>query len=423
MSANHRRSSFLSQDISLEEVIRTIVSQTGLSREEIKNQIDETIASFNGLLTEVGAALIIGDRLGVKVNAHPPQSGSQDDGSGMDSAVKIKDLIDGMKSINVYGRVAGITPAHEFQKKDGRKGTVASIILKDATGQIRVSCWDQRANLVEASIKQGDIIEVCNAYTRIGRENTVELHVDNRGMLKPKPKGLDESAFPAVPIASNGGSISATGSPTTVMPVKIAEVKEDARFCSFAARVLEKLPPKAFTRKDGTDGSVARVRVADESGSAFVVFWADRMDDYNGLSTGDVYQFENLAVKKNSFGNSTTLEFHANRASKIERPAKTIEIKVDPSAPVIGSGSPAPVAVTRIAEVKEDARFCSFAARVLEKLPPKAFTRKDGTDGSVARVRVADESGSAFVVFWADRMDDYNGLSTGDVYQFENLAV
>ncbi|MEX2684635.1 MAG: OB-fold nucleic acid binding domain-containing protein, partial [Candidatus Sigynarchaeota archaeon] len=270
----------MSQDISLEEVIRTIVSQTGLSREEIRKQIDDTIASFNGLLTEVGAALIIGDRLGVKVNAHSPQSGSQADAAGMDSAVKIKDLIDGMKSINVYGRVAGITPAREFQKKDGRKGTVASIILKDATGQVRVSCWDHRANLVEASIKQGDIIEVCNAYTKIGRENTVELHVDNRGMLKPKPKGLDESAFPAVPISSNGGLNSATGPLGTVASVKIAEVKEDTRFCSFAARVLEKLPPKAFSRKDGTEGSVARVRVADESGSAYVVFWADQMDEY-----------------------------------------------------------------------------------------------------------------------------------------------
>ncbi|MBN2150489.1 MAG: hypothetical protein JW839_03480, partial [Candidatus Lokiarchaeota archaeon] len=316
----------MSQNISLEEVIRTIVSQTGLSREEIRKKIDDTIAGFNGLLTEVGAALIIGDKLGVKVNAHQPDPGSPGDASGADSAVRIKDLIDGMRSIVVVGRVAAITPPHEFQKKDGRKGAVASITLKDATGQVRVSCWDQRANLVEASIKHGAIIGVFNAYTKIGRDGKVEVHVDNRGMLRPKPDGIDEAAFPPVDAAPSASNATSIGS-----------VSDAATFASFTARVQEKFPPRTFTKKDGSEGAVARVRVADESGSAFVVFWADRMDAYEGLDVGGVYQFESLSVRKNTFGNSTTLEFHVNRSTNIVKSTKAIEVGVDTTTPSAGS--------------------------------------------------------------------------------------
>ncbi len=376
----------MSQDISLEEVIRTIVSQTGLSREEIRKKIDATIASFDGLLTEVGAALIIGDKLGVKVNANQTQSGSQDDASGMDSALKIKDLIEGtrksetksLKSIVVFGRVANITPPHEFQKKDGRKGAVASITLKDATGQVRVSCWDQRANLVEASIKQGAIIGVFNAYTKIGREGEVEVHVDNRGMLKPKPKDLDESAFPAAEPASNGGSIKSVAESSL-----IKSVDESTTFTSLTVKVVEKFPPKAFTKKDGSEGSVARVRVADESGSGFIVFWADRMEDYNGLTAGEVYQFESLAVKKNTFGNTSTLEFHVNRSTKIAKSAKRVDAKFDPAALGSASGSAAPPVAAKIADVKEDTGFCIISAKVVDKFPDTSFAR-------TAKARIAE---------------------------------
>jgi hypothetical protein len=47
-------------------------------------------------------------------------------------------------------------------------------------------------------------------------------------------------------------------------------------------------------------GEAEGIGVVDETGSAFVVFWADCMDIYNGLPTGEVFQFENLAVRKNT---------------------------------------------------------------------------------------------------------------------------
>jgi replication factor A1 len=410
----------VSQDISLEEVIRTIVSQTGLSREEIRKKIDATIASFDGLLTEVGAALIIGDKLGVKVNAHQPDPGSQGDASGMDSALKIKDLIEGtrknetksLRSIVVFGRVVNITPPHEFQKKDGRKGAVASITLKDATGQVRVSCWDQRANLVDASIKQGAIIGVFNAYTKIGREGEVEVHVDNKGMLKPKPDNLDESAFPAAEPASNGGSIKSVAESGSIKSVaesgSIKSVTEGATFTSFTAKVVEKLPPKAFTKKDGSEGSVARVKVADVSTSSFVVFWADRMEDYNGLNAGEVYQFESLAVRKNTFGNTTTIEFHVSQSTKIAKSVKKIEINVKK---------------LKIGDITETQSPISFEGRVSAIDEERQINLKDGTQTRNIKLMVADETGSINLVAWRETVDEVKKFKPNDPIKVENVTA
>ncbi|NMC07460.1 MAG: hypothetical protein GYA24_19750, partial [Candidatus Lokiarchaeota archaeon] len=286
----------MSQDISLEEVIRAIVSQAGLSREDIRKKIDATIASFDGLLTEVGAALIIGDKLGVKVQAHQPEPGSAGDATGSESPSKIKDIIErtkqenGMKNINLYGRVVAITQPHEFLKADGRKGAVASIILRDATGQVRVSCWDEKTKLIDEIVKQGEIIGVYNAYSKVGKTGDVEVHIDKRGMFKPKPDGVDEASFPAADATPAVPAAQASGC------IAIAAASESATFVGLVVKVMEKLPPRAFQKKDGTEGWIARVRVADESGSGFVVFWGDRMNDYNDLVAGEVYQFDVLAV-------------------------------------------------------------------------------------------------------------------------------
>jgi len=371
------------------------------------NRINTAIASYNSLLTPVGAALIIAEKLKVKVNMNPVEPSSQEEAEGT-SSVKIKDLIDGMKNIVVFGRVAAINPVREFTRQDGRKGAVSSMVIKDATGSIRVSLWDQKATLLESSITIGMIVGIYNAYTKIGREAKLEMHIDNRGTIKPKPDDVDAKQFPDVP----------SGSTT---PATMKDITENSGFCNFTAKVLEKVPPKTFQKKDGTEGSVARVRVGDDSGTYFVIFWADRMKDYEDLKMDDVYEFNGLAVKKSQFANA--LEFHVNRVSKIKKSTKKLDVKYTPSAQSAAPGAKTQAVSAKIKDIPPDTGFCTFTAKVIEKLPPRAFQKKDGTAGSVARVKVGDESAGGFIVFWADRMKDYEDLQVGEIYEFNNLAV
>jgi len=401
----------VSQNISIEEVIRAIVLQAGLSREDIMKKITDTITTFNGLLTPVGAALIIADKLNVKVNMNVIDPGSQSEAASTDS-IKIKDLIDGMKNIVVFGRVTTIFPPKTFQRQDGRKGTVGSMLLRDATGTARVSMWDQKAGLLESSIKEGDVIGIYNASTKMGITGKIDINVDARATVKPKPDEIDASQFPE-------------GAPASVATSQhIKDIKETANFCNFTAKVLEKEPVKEFQKKDGTSGTLGKVKVGDESATASILFWTDRMDVYETITVDDVYDFEGLGVKKSKFSNA--LEFNVNKITKIKKSIKSLDVKAseEMEASRFQGGTPGTVSTSQsIKEIKETANFCNFTAKVIEKEPVKEFQKKDGASGTLGKAKVGDETATATILFWTDRMDDFESLTVGDVYDFEGLGV
>ena len=391
--------------------MRKIVLQTGLSREQIMKDIDDSIANVNGLLTRVGAALVLADKLKVKIDLDRLDSSSN--GEDEQTTIKIKDMIEGMRNINVVGRVLNISPVRAFQRQDGRKGQVISLIVADNTGQVRVALWDQKATIVEQSIKQGEIIGIYNASTKKGRDGGIEINVDNRGMLKPKPDGTDEALFPK---AQQAGSNLASTRPAS-RASKIKDIDENATFCSFTAKVLDKAAPRTFSR-DGSDKQVARVTVGDESGTIPLVFWTDQMNLYDALEVGEVYDFDDFSIKDSKFSGGK--EYHSNRTTKIEKSGKVLNVIISQA-----SSTLPPRTTSRAASIKdidESATFCSFTAKVLDKAEPRTFSR-DGSEKKVARVTVGDESGTIPLVFWTDQMNLYDALEVGEVYDFDGFTI
>ncbi|NMC07453.1 MAG: hypothetical protein GYA24_19715, partial [Candidatus Lokiarchaeota archaeon] len=173
-------------------------------------------------------------------------------------------------------------------------------------------------------------------------------------------------------------------------------------------KVQEKLPPRAFQKKDGTEGWIARVRVADESGSGFVVFWGDRMNDYNDLVAGEVYQFDVLAVKKNTFGNSTRIEFHANKDTSISKSGKKIEIKVQK---------------LKIGEITETQSPISFEGRIKAIDEERQITLKDGTQTKNIKILIADETGDIVMIIWREAVEEVKKFKAGDPVKVENVTA
>lgn len=295
------------QNISIDEVIKAIVLQTGLTREQITKKIDETMASFNGLLTQVGAALVIADKMSVKLKLSGDSNQQEGTSGGTGEFLKIKDLIEGMKSINVLGRVIASFPPKEFAKKDGHAGKVAAFVLKDATGTTRVSAWDKEADRISASLKKGDVVGVYNASIKKAfKGNGVEVSTDNRTSIKINPEGVDVSSLPK----AGGGEFK---EPTVIESFK--DAKEDMQYCTFVAKLAGKIPAKAFQKKDGTEGSIGKALLKEDSVIATVVFWTERIPDFDGLAEGTTYKFENVGVKMNNFRNE--LEFNMTKNSTV----------------------------------------------------------------------------------------------------------
>ena len=99
---------------------------------------------------------------------------------------KIGELRDGMRSVSAAGRVISIGEPREFTRKDGTKGRVASVVLEDETGIVRLSLWDDDVNAL-GDMPVGTIVAVENGYTRAGYGNSIDLNVGRLGTMKINP--------------------------------------------------------------------------------------------------------------------------------------------------------------------------------------------------------------------------------------------
>ena len=148
--------------IPYEEIILKINEKTQMQVSEIEDRIERKMKHLSGLISKEGAAHIVANELGVKV--FEPLSGR----------LQIKNILTGMRDVETVGKVLQIYGVKEFANET-RSGKVASLLIGDETGTIRVVLWGSQADNV-ANIMQGDVIKVLSGYVRdkIGRASCRE---------------------------------------------------------------------------------------------------------------------------------------------------------------------------------------------------------------------------------------------------------
>ncbi len=83
---------------------------------------------------------------------------------------------------SIQGNVTGIELARDFTKKDGAPGRVAGIHVSDGTGRIRISLWDEKADLIN-SMDIGTKVRITDASARTGLNGEPELSIGWRGTI------------------------------------------------------------------------------------------------------------------------------------------------------------------------------------------------------------------------------------------------
>ena len=150
--------------------IKTKLIQSGkITAPELEIKMKEKINELSGLITEEGAAHILANEFGIELfTAETAQ-------------LKIKEIYAGMRSISTIGKVMRKYEVREFAKED-RTGKVASLMIGDETGSIRVVFWNAQVDEWE-KLKENDVIHVENAYVRENRENK-EIHINDKSKIK-----------------------------------------------------------------------------------------------------------------------------------------------------------------------------------------------------------------------------------------------
>jgi replication factor A1 len=98
--------------------------------------------------------------------------------------MKIKDINLKSKDVWIQGVITDISPTREFEKF-GEIKYVASAVIKDDTGEIRVNLWNEQAT----AFKKGDILKVDRASVSEWRG---ALQLNSKHIIKVDKNDLTE---------------------------------------------------------------------------------------------------------------------------------------------------------------------------------------------------------------------------------------
>jgi ssDNA-binding replication factor A large subunit len=262
-----------------EGIIKKIQEKTKQSKEEIMKKIHAKQEEYGGLLTEAGAAYSIAKECGVKMNGEaketPNEANSED--------VKIRDLREGMTSVNATVTVNAVYPTKRFDT-GSRSGEVTNIEINDDTGATRLVVWGKTDEIT--SISKNSKLRITNAYTKNNRDK-IELHVSSKG------------------------SFEATSAAERL--TRLEDVKDGMDNIDFYARVIRVFPVYEFD-KDGRPGKVSSASVTDGTETRRVVFWNEHADAAKDIVTNEIIKVENAYARKNN-----ELELHLGFRGRVLR--------------------------------------------------------------------------------------------------------
>jgi len=165
--------------ISYDEIVRIICEEKGLSKSEVDVKVSEKTKQLGDLVSKEGAAHIVASQLGVKVFQNV--AGKE---------IKVKEIFPGMSIINTNARITNLFGIREFDTGQ-RKGRVATLVIGDETGIIRLVIWDERLiKFVEdGKIRENDIIKIKSGYAR-DNNGYKELHLGAKSDIIVSPAGV-----------------------------------------------------------------------------------------------------------------------------------------------------------------------------------------------------------------------------------------
>ena len=145
-----------------------------MSVAEIEDRIEKKLKQLSGLISREGAAHIVANELGVKI--FEPLSGK----------LQIKNILTGMRDVETIGKVLQVSDTREFMRNDA-VSKVASMLIGDETGTIRVVMWGSQADNA-AALGSNDIVKIIGGYVR-DNNGRKEIHLNDRSQLLINPKG------------------------------------------------------------------------------------------------------------------------------------------------------------------------------------------------------------------------------------------
>lgn len=269
--------------------------------------VEEKYDEHSGMINMQAAAHLVAKDLGVDL---PKNSGSR---------LQIKNMVAGMRNVNVVGRIFKISPVNEFKKKNGEAGRVVNLFISDGTGYTRIPLWNDQVDMVEdETVKVGDAIQVMNGMSKENIYGEVEVTIGRFGAIRKIDN--DES----IPDLGSLGKNYFQESNARMNISDLVPGKSEIR-----GTVVQLFKGKFLFESDGEKGMVVSCVMDDGSDDIRAVFFMDLAENVSGTTAGELEKMEPDArydlIKKNILGKEIIVSGNV----KNNKFFKTLEIVAD----------------------------------------------------------------------------------------------
>ena len=278
---------------SVEELLSEIEKQTKLSREELKEKLNKKQEDLSGLVSLEGAAYLVAKDLGVNLLEKTKMK------------LEMKNIVSGMKNVNVVGRIFKISGINEFKRSDGSSGRVANLFVGDASDYVRVALWNDQTKLVEdGSIKLGDSIQIVNGLAKENVFGGIEIALGKYGSIRPVEDVFD---LPSLNELTKKFSSNRTVK-TTIDGISSGQVEVDATIvnvfdgnfifytCPSCSMTVSKKEDKFVCREHGEvkpENALVVSAIADDgTGNTRVVFFRNTAEKLIGTTANEIASME-----------------------------------------------------------------------------------------------------------------------------------
>ncbi|WP_292380735.1 OB-fold nucleic acid binding domain-containing protein [Methanosarcina sp. UBA289] len=320
-----------------------------ISKEDFMQRVQEKVESMGGLCDEPMAAMLVANELGFS-------------DVGRDS-VKVENITAESGQINLVAKVVSVFDTKEFTRNDGTIGRVGNIIVGDETGKVKVTLWDNMADLIkDGKIRIGQTLQI-SGYAKQGYSG-VEINVGNNGVLAESEEEIEVAASTQ----------------------KIKDIKDGMGDLNLTGKILEISEIRTFQRKDGNCGKVGNLLLGDDTGTVRVTLWDDKTEFLNDVEYGDTVELVNAYARENAF--TQKIELQVGNRSIIKKSETKVEYEEE---------------FTPVEDIGADMNNINVSGRILDIGEIRTFEKKDGSTGRVGNILLGDSTGKIRLTLWDEK--------------------
>jgi replication factor A1 len=316
-----------------------------ISEQEFLEKIEEKSEKMGPLCDRKTIALLVASDLGISGASNEP--------------TKIADVTQSGSNVYVTGKIISVFEIREFSRQDGTTGKVGNAIIADDTGSIRLTLWDDNADLIATEyLKAGKSYQV-SGYTKEGYSG-LEINVGRSGNIQEANEDI----------------------PVKLPSSKIDGIKENDSDINVKGVILQVADIRTFTKRNGGEGKVLNILIGDETGKIRVTLWDEKTDAIGNLGIGDSVEIINGYARLNNYSDEVEIQVGTHG---VIRPADSdVEYSED---------------FTPVSDIVPDENY-SVKGRVSGIGEIREFNRKDGSIGLVSNIYISDDTGRIRVTLW-----------------------